>query len=62
MRTILQRQHEGYCRMLDELEPYARANPDDKWAAGQVRFAKREVARIAAKIGLSENRRDRPAK
>jgi hypothetical protein len=61
-RLMLQRKHEGWLNFLEEYEPYARANPDDTWAQGQVRYALAEVKRIEKLLGIAANRADRPAR
>lgn len=59
--TMLRNKHAGWVDFLAEYEPYARANPDDKWAQGQVRYAREEIKRIERMLGLAANRSERPA-
>lgn len=56
----LEREHEAHLDLIAELEPYCRANPDDKWAAGQLRYSRKHAKRLEKKLGLATNRGERP--
>lgn len=60
MRRSLERRHAGWIEYVEQLEPYVIANPDDRWAVGQLRYAKSEIVRLTEQLGLAVNRQDRP--
>ena len=60
LRRAFAKEHESWIDYVAELEPYVRANPDDKWAAGQLKFAHRRIKELTEKIGAAVNRQDRP--
>lgn len=61
LRLAMSNEHAGLEEYIEELEPYVHANPDDKWAAGQLRYAKKRVADLAKTLGLAINRKSRPS-
>jgi ribosomal protein S15P/S13E len=56
MWRTLRRQHEGMSDYAERLEVHLQKNPDDKWARGNLEYAKREVARLAELLGTQKYR------
>lgn len=60
MKVMLKNQHAGYTDLIEELTPYVKANPDDKWARGQLAFSIAKVKELNRRLGEAQNRADRP--
>lgn len=59
MHTSLSNEHAGLLSFIEELEPYVSKNPDDKWAAGQLKYSRKRCDDLAKCLGLASNRKPR---